>query len=514
MVRCHTTPVGPLACVACCLLVLGGYLPVDGQPRKPPTAGRPSGQERNEFPAKSPTDLQVRELGDTVAILPWNFKNARDTAVQSAHEVCSQLLLATGFNVFLVKTPTGAMPPLTPSVNGTRKSESAFAHLFSEGRRMVTQDAPNKPNASFLLPTYDEMMEIGEKMHTRYVLAGRAQWRSRQVWIGVSNRIKSLCNVDLLILDVSTKRFVLDVHDVEGDSTENKNLYTTVTSVMSLNPLPLVMPGSIKPHEQQAVTVAIVRALTPWLKKERQRMALDQADESGEETPDGKQTVRFSTLLNGLSDIQASLHVTVKDPKPLAAVDGDLARLCALQDVTFQYKEPSRMRLSAVSPKDGKETLLFNGEHRSFAVERAKGASQQDLTDAPTRRTFLFEFCGLISPEMFDTLRARFVKQERLAGVDAVVYDLTYWGLEEGPYYRIWIDPDQRLIVKSEKYDRDGKRKATTLYKQPMEVAPDNWLPGYVEMQDANQKTFATIKITNVQVDQRLPENLFFMEKH
>ncbi|HLK58769.1 MAG TPA: outer membrane lipoprotein-sorting protein [Chthonomonadaceae bacterium] len=495
-----------------CALSFGLLCPANAQSRHSAQAPEAS-SEKPENPApRSGTRIpkpQVVELGDTVAIIPWNYKNGKDPAVESAHEVCSQLLLATGLNVFLIKTATGAMPPPMTGVSGSKKVDSPFAHIWKEGKRAVTQDAPDKPNAVFILPTLDEMIEIGERLNTRYVLAGRAQWRSRDVWIGVSNRIKAICTVDLVILDVNSRHLVLDAHGVEGDSTENKNLYDTFNNIVSLNPLPLVLPGSITPQEQRAVTVAISRAIHPWLKAERVRMALSQADESSEGESEFHPTPKFSTLIQPPDDLEATLQVTTKDPKPLEAIDKDVARLYALHDVTLEYKDPDKLRLTTNSPKDGKETLLFDGEQRSFTIEKGKSGKEQNLSDTPFKRSFLFEYCGVLTQEMFETLRARFVKQEPLEGVPTVVYDLTYWGQDEGPYCRVWIDPEKRLILKRECFDKDSKLKTIERYKQPTEVAPNLWLPGSVEMADGKGAVFTTVKLTRVKVNQGIPDSAF-----
>lgn len=451
----------------------------------------------------------MRELGEVVAIVPWNYKNSRDAAVQSAHEVCSQLLLSTGFNVFLIKSATGAMPPPKSGISGIKKQESAFSQLLTAGRNVVTQDAPNRGNSVFELPTQEEMIAIGERLHPRFVLAGRAQWRSRDVWIGVSNRIKSICTVDLRILDMNTRRLVLDAHGVEGDSTENKNLYNSFANVMALNPLPLVMPGSVGPYEQRAVTVAIARAMHPWLKTERIRAALAQAEASTEEAAGSKPGGQFAALLSPVHDLQVSLHVTTPDGKAPDVGDRDLNRLYALHDVTMQYRVGNQIRLSATAPREGVETLLVNDDQRSFAAGGGKKVSHQDLSSDPIRRNFLFEFCGLLTKDIFDTMRARFVKQEPVDGVPTLVYDLTYWGLDDGPYHRIWIDPDHRLIVKRESFGADSKLKRITLYKQPTETASHLWLPGRVELQDGSHKAIATIKITKPQIDRGILDSVF-----
>ncbi len=498
---------------ACSTLLASASRPLYAQGRNRLT-GAPTPQQerldRSEAAAGTDTTSPMRELGETVAIVPWNYKNSRDAAVQSAHEVCSQLLLGTGFNVFLIKSATGAMPPPMSGISGSKKQESAFANLLGTGRSMVTQEAQNKPNAVFILPTTEEMIAIGEKLHPRFVLAGRAQWHSRDVWIGVSNRIKSICTVDVRILDMSTKRLVLDAHRIEGDSTEDKNLYNSFTNLMALNPLPLVMPGSIGPHEQRAVTVAISRAMHSWLKAERMRAALEQAEASTASTnenspPNG----HFAALLSPIHDLQVSLHATSPEGKTPDLGDKDLNRLYALHDITMQYKEPNQMRLTATDPKAGQEILLINDDQRSFAVGEGKKVGHQDLSSNPAKRTFLFELCGLLTPNIFDTIRARFVKQEALDGVSTQVYDLTYWGLDDGPYHRVWIDPERRLILKRASFGADSKLKRITLYKQPTEISADLWLPGLVVLQDSSHKEIATVKVTKALANRGILDSVF-----
>ena len=177
----------------------------------------------------------------------------------------------------------------------------------------------------------------------------------------------------------------------------------------------------------------------------------------------------------------------------------------ALHDVTLQYKEPHRLRLTAVSPKDGNETLLFEEDQRRFMVGEGRTVSHQDLSGSPARRSFLFEFCGVLTSEMFDTIRARFVKQETMDGVPTLVYDLTYWGQDDGPYHRIWIDPARRLILKQERFDADSKLKSIFLYKQPSEIVPGLWLPGTTVIQDSHGKTVATIKVSKGRANQGIP---------
>ncbi|HLV79466.1 MAG TPA: outer membrane lipoprotein-sorting protein [Chthonomonadaceae bacterium] len=504
-----------LLLLACLLLCAAPWLRMDAQTRRqgrlrPRLVARRQGTPDTAAPPGASQMMQ--ELGATVAILPWSYRNGKDAAVQSAREVCNQLLLNTGFNVFLIKSPIGAMPPATPG--SPHKSQPFFASLLNQGRSVVGMDPTNWAEGSYELPTEEQMAEIGQRLGARYVLAGRAQWRRKDVWVGLSNRTKSICTVDILILDADNQRLVLSARNVEGDSTENKNLFNSITSAISLNPLPLVLPGSVTPQEQHAAEVAIARAVAPWIRKEHVQVALAEADQSAapEETtePAG---APFSSLVRPVTDLQASLLVTEPDGNPAGVVGKDLADLYGDHTVTLSYKDPNKLRISADSPRNGEQVLIVNEEDQSYQTPERKSKHTQDLSNAPDRRLSLLDFCGLLTPGMFDFMRARFVRQDTLDGGPAVVYDLTFWGYEEGAFRRLWIDPKTRTVLRNELHDRNGKIRSITLYDQPEEVASGIMLPMRVHVENAASVEVATLRLSKVKVNRGVSDSLFTLAR-
>jgi outer membrane lipoprotein-sorting protein len=511
---CHTIGLRAVLrpCAFACALGLTLPLPTWAQqkPVRGETAGRGATATNNGQPA--PVVVQQTELTDTVAVVPWSYRNGKDPAIQTAREVCNELLLETGFNVFLLQSPGGAMPPAMPGSSASRVPESPFAHILDQGRAVLGQETGNKANSPYVLPTVDEMSAIGAKTGARYILAGRAQWTSHNVWVGIANRVKAFCTVDLRILDMADKRLVLDAKNILGDSTENKSLFVTLSSAVSLNPIPLVLPGSVTPQQQRAVTVAAARAMEPWLKIERVKTALKQADESSEVTAGSSgPTPKFSTLITSISDLQATLQTSTPDPQ-LAAVDKDLVRLSELHDMKLQYKEPNKLRLTAESPKDGRETLIVNEVQRSYVIPDHDSVRTEDVSSAPERRLSLLDCCGLLTTGMFDYLRARFVREEQMEGMNTVVYDLTYWGIEEGPFHRVWIDPKTHIVIRHELYNTAGKLTVVTRYERPTEIASHIWLPKHIVVENANQKILASITVTNARVNQGISDDQFIVK--
>ena len=425
--------------------------------------------------------------------------------MQSAQEVCNHLLLETGFNAFLIKSPTGAMPPAMPNNGSARKEPPPFANLLDNGRAMLGQTITGDGQTPYVLPTLQQMIRIGETLQTRYVLAGRAQWSTRNVWVGVANRAKSLCTVDMLILDMRNRSLVLNAHNIEGDSTENKSMFSTVSSAISLNPLPLVLAGSVTPQEQRAVAIAATKAIEPWLRQQRIQAALAQADLSSmggaEAASTDNAAGKFSALLNPLTEIQATLHVSDVDQKECASLDSEPTRLYALSTLHLDYKEPNHLHLRGTGSQGEPTTLLVEEDTRRFTVGEHGKSSVQDLTNAPTRRLSLLDFCGLLTPGMFDFMRARFVRQEKLGELQTVVYDLSYWRGDDISYQRLWIDLNTHLAIKREVYNHSSKLRAVYLYQQPANLTPNTWLPGRLEIQNASRKRIALFTITDAKIN-------------
>jgi hypothetical protein len=471
----------------------------------PPRAPKSAPQGESEAPSQpARRDPHLLELGDTVALLPWSYKNGREAALQSGREVCNQILLETGFNVFLTKTVTGAMPPAMPNDASGKKAPAPFAHLMEDSRALVGQTVSDRTNGSYILPTVDQMVAIGERLKTRYVLAGRAQWSRRNVWVGVSNRAKAMCIVDVQVVDVANKKLVLDARNVEGDSTENKNMFNTVTSMITLNPLPLLFPGSATPQEQRAVTVATAKALEPWLRPQRIHAALAQADLSSELASDS--TVKFSSLVSPVTSVQATLKLSDVDEKQLGAIDPDVAKLFEDRTVNLDYKEPNSLRLRATTAKGEQAALVVDEDTRRYSSAEKDKGSPQDIANSPSRRISLLDFCGLITPGLLDNMRARYVTDDTIGPIHAAVYDLSYWRADDVSYQRVWIDPATRIVAKREVFDHNSKLKSVFLYHEPKEVATGISLPSRVEIQNPLRKRIATITIVDSAADVAAPD--------
>lgn len=230
-------------------------------------------------------------------------------------------------------------------------------------------------------------------------------------------------------------------------------------------------------------------------------------------------SIHLTELTTKLDDLQATVQITRCDSKELEKISLDFQRTYQFQDmlrdVTLEYKQPDKMRISGKNAILGKASIVMNGALRCFQVPRSfrlggkSGPKVEDLKDAPGKRQSLLEYGGLLAPATLDYMQGKFVRQETLDGQPLSVFDLTYKGVTGGSHYRAWFDPKTRLTVKREWYGMDGKLKATFYYQEPHEVAEGVWLPAKVEVKNADGVSAAITTIDNVKINQGLADDLF-----
>src|SRR5207248_2000177 len=114
------------------------------------------------------------------------------------------------------------------------------------------------------------------------------------------------------------------------------------------------------------------------------------------------------------------------DEKQLGALDPDVAKLLQFRTVNLDYKEPNSLRLRGTTAKGEQAALVIDEDTRRYSSgERDKGAPQ-DISNNPSRRVALLDFCGLITTGLLDTMRARYVMEDTMGPTHTAVYDLSY----------------------------------------------------------------------------------------
>ncbi len=217
----------------------------------------------------------------------------------------------------------------------------------------------------------------------------------------------------------------------------------------------------------------------------------------------------ISSHFTKMDDLEAALKVTRYEPLELEKISPDFKTTYSVRNLNLQFKNPDKLRLEGRSATRGTALMILNGPVRFYSVPKFKLKKSEDLSNAPAKRQSLLEYGGLVVPETLRFMQAQFVKNETLQGANTTVFDLKYLASENGPHYRVWIDDRTHITSKREWYDSANKLKATFLYLDPQEVSAGVWLPGRLEVKNAEGTVAAEVTITEAKTNQKLPDSLF-----
>lgn len=193
---------------------------------------------------------------EKIAIVPWIFKGGTDTAQRTAKETLEKLFSSAGLE------------------------------MIPEGR--VTSAWQNQTNfqQSSEVPAPAELVKLGQTLKVDYVLAGKAEWHSRSIWVGLGPKTKSTCTVDAVLVDVRNQTLALNSRGVKMDSNAKEDTLKALGAVFVTSLFTVVSGGPKTPHEQRAGQFAIAKALEPWLAPRLSRVG-SQINISGGSTPAG-----------------------------------------------------------------------------------------------------------------------------------------------------------------------------------------------------------------------------------
>ncbi len=217
----------------------------------------------------------------------------------------------------------------------------------------------------------------------------------------------------------------------------------------------------------------------------------------------------LSDLMTSVSDVEATIHVTKFEATEAEKIGQDFKRTYALRNVTLQYKQPNKLRIDGRSAIFGSAILILNGATRFYSVPKLRIHKLEDLENSPGKRQSMLEYSGVISPDTLQYMKGSFVREEKVDGQPALVYNLNYSGMEGGSHYRLWVDPRTHITVKREWFDATNNLRATFFYLDPLEISPGIWLPTRLDVKNAGGITAVSSAYSDFKVNQGLTDNLF-----
>lgn len=220
----------------------------------------------------------------------------------------------------------------------------------------------------------------------------------------------------------------------------------------------------------------------------------------------GGDMAKYATTL---ADLEATIRVTKYDSAELEKIGADFKTTYSVRNLTFQYKQPDKIRIEGHSQTRGGAVMILNGAVRYYEVPRLKLRRSENLESHPARRQSLLEYAGLVSPGTLQFMDGKLLRDERLGDRDTSVYEMRFQGDEKNSFYRVWLDKQTHVSLKREWCDSAGKLRATFLYGSLQEVLPSIWLPTRLEVKNAEGISAAVVSLGDIKPNQGLTDEPF-----
>lgn len=212
-----------------------------------------------------------------------------------------------------------------------------------------------------------------------------------------------------------------------------------------------------------------------------------------------------SFLQPAFEDVTFVARKVSASTRELQKINSDFGQSYKFDKIKFFYKEPMKLRLEA-SVEETTALYIVNGPKQSIRVPRLKIKVDQDLSRAPGRRQSSLDF-GVLTAALFKGfLDATFVRFDRATGNP--IFDLTYEYKDDSSRYRVWIDKDQKYVVRREWYGQSGRQKATFLYNKPVKV-DGVWFATQTTVKNVEDKVAGVTRYENLKLNTGLPDSLF-----
>lgn len=131
-------------------------------------------------------------------------------------------------------------------------------------------EVPNtveEPGQLPLLPDAKKVLELGKKAGADFVCVGTLTWHVKSIWVGLGPKTKANALVSMMIVDVSKAEVVLEVKDMNSDSTKAEKWYESAGALLLTWGITLFSGGPKTPHIQKAAVKAIGAASDPYFAK-------------------------------------------------------------------------------------------------------------------------------------------------------------------------------------------------------------------------------------------------------
>ncbi len=191
--------------------------------------------------------------------------------------------------------------------------------------------------------------------------------------------------------------------------------------------------------------------------------------------------------------------VVYEDRDQLNNIGGDFADFYQVQKgarvLSLIYAQPGDLRYDA-NVIGAHITYIISGDTRLTDVPFLHVHKVENIAGAPGKKNTLLD-SGVVPPEQLNDYAATFLRRE-----NGLLCFQLLGRLRTEPFKDlVWIDPRTHVTVQRYHYDRNGRRTAWYLYKNPVLVAPGIYFPTRVEVYSPENKLAGVTVYKNIRVN-------------
>jgi len=207
-------------------------------------------------------------------------------------------------------------------------------------------------------------------------------------------------------------------------------------------------------------------------------------------------------VTDGIQDLQVTITFVKADAEELRRIQRDFGFMSRLKELEFSFKDPDKIRMQG---KIG--YMIVNGTTQYLKLPQLGIKKRDEIGPASAKRHSLLDI-GVFSRSSLNSATGKFVREDAVDGVNAVVFEVTYSG-DPNTKNLVWLRADNHAVVKREWVDSNGKLKATFLYQDLKEVKPGIWLPSKVEIRNGDGVVAGLLSSSDIKINLGLKDSLF-----
>ena len=203
-----------------------------------------------------------------------------------------------------------------------------------------------------------------------------------------------------------------------------------------------------------------------------------------------------------IKDMTATLTVQELNRSELRKIGGSFATTYSLKRMSVTYQNPNKARFEA-KVLGASVLMVYNGDDRMWRIPGK--SDKKNIYGQPGQKQTLMDL-GIFARDYLKT-DYQPVYQRTENGLH--VYKLVQRNTTNTSHEVVWVNPKTAIIEKRQSFNGDNKFIKELRFTNARQVRPGIWVPGRVEIYNAEGKLGAAQSVDDVKINLGVDGSLF-----